>query len=179
MTIYFLFGKTGSGKSYIGNLLERHNIVHLDGDQYITDEMRSCLEKDEQMTPQMIDRYVVHLERVIKAKALEGKNMLVTQALYLDKHRQYLLKKIPDLTFVWLKSPAELRSSRITQRFQQGESKVTASYAKEMDTFFEPPTHQHLVLNNSFASFNDLLSHLEEVLSDVFVTSRDVNMACP
>lgn len=66
MTIYFLFGKTGSGKSYVGRLLEKQNILHIDGDNHITPRMLDCLIEDEQMTPDMIDEFVVVLIDVIK-----------------------------------------------------------------------------------------------------------------
>lgn len=66
MTIYFLFGKTGSGKSYIGRLLEKLNIIHIDGDKHITPRMVDCLIEDEQMTPEMIDEFVNVLIDVIK-----------------------------------------------------------------------------------------------------------------
>lgn len=68
MTIYFLFGKTGSGKSYIGELLRQLNIVHIDGDNHITQKMRDCLIEDEQMTPEMIDEFVDVLIDVINTQ---------------------------------------------------------------------------------------------------------------
>lgn len=66
MTVYFLFGKTGSGKSYLGRLLEKQNIIHIDGDKHITQRMLDCLIEDEQMTPDMIDEFVMVLIDVIK-----------------------------------------------------------------------------------------------------------------
>lgn len=68
MAVYFLFGKTGSGKSYIGGLLEKLNILHIDGDKHITQKMLDCLIEDEQMTPEMIDEFVNVLIDVIKTQ---------------------------------------------------------------------------------------------------------------
>lgn len=77
MTIYFLFGKTGSGKSYIGELLRQLSIVHIDGDNHITQKMRDCLIEDEQMTPEMIDEFVDVLIDVIKTQKLKHRTRVL------------------------------------------------------------------------------------------------------
>ncbi len=149
MNVYLLFGKTGSGKSFAGHLLENNGILHIDGDKHITNEMRACLENDEQMTEAMIGRFVEHLAKVInERKQTVTQSFVVTQALYLDCYRQKLLSLVDGLTFVLVESDESMRMQRIQTRFEQKESSVSPEYAKQMDKRFERPSHHYLILRN-------------------------------
>jgi len=151
MTIYFLFGKTGAGKSYIGKLLEQLNILHIDGDTHITSRMRDCLNEAEQMTPDMIDEFVDALIQVINRQKEKNptQSFVISQAMYLDKHRLRLLNAIPELQFVLIDVPQPLRESRISSRFLNRESKVSLDYAIRMDSFFQPPSHEKILIENT------------------------------
>lgn len=170
MTIYFLFGKTGSGKSYIGELLEQLKIIHIDGDAHLTQKMRDCLIEDEQMTPEMIDEFVDVLIEVIRSKKVElpKQSFVVSQALYLDKHRLKLLKTIPDLKFVMIDVTPVIRASRVTSRFRNKESKVSLHYANQMDKFFEVPSHDVILLENNKASDEALIAEIQKKLPALF-----------
>jgi gluconate kinase len=170
MTVYFLYGKTGSGKSYIGSLLEQHHIIHIDGDNYITQTMKDCLAKRVQMTPTMIDEFVEALIDVINQKKKENpeQSFVISQALYLDKHRLKLLKAIPDLQFVLMDVKPVLRAGRISSRFQNNESKVSLSYAIGMDKFFEDPTHDIIRFENNQDSDEALLEQIQEKMPALF-----------
>ncbi|WP_204308384.1 hypothetical protein, partial [Escherichia coli] len=78
--------------------------VHIDGDNHITQKMRDCLIEDEQMTPEMIDEFVDVLIDVIKTQKTKTPNesFVISQAMYLDKHRLKLLNAIPELEFVMI-----------------------------------------------------------------------------
>ncbi|HBD7151489.1 TPA: hypothetical protein KKW77_000822 [Legionella pneumophila] len=170
MTIYFLFGKTGSGKSYIGELLRQLNIVHIDGDNHITQKMRDCLIEDEQMTPEMIDEFVDVLIDVINTQKEKTpkESFAISQAMYLDKHRMKLLNAIPELKFVMIDVTPVLRASRITNRFRNQESKVSLRYATKMDTFFEYPSHETIRLENNQGSDETLIEQIREKLPALF-----------
>ncbi|KTC90484.1 hypothetical protein OQJ18_01465 [Fluoribacter dumoffii] len=170
MTIYFLFGKTGSGKSYVGRLLEKQNILHIDGDNHITPRMLDCLIEDEQMTPDMIDEFVVVLIDVIKNQKEKNptQSFVISQAMYLDKHRLKLLNAIPDLKFVMIDVAPRVRENFITSRFQNKESKVSPRYAKEMDKFFETPSHEIILLQNNQQADELLLQQIQEKMPALF-----------
>lgn len=177
MTIYFFFGKTGSGKTYISNLLEKHGIEHVNGDNYITDEMKECLEKDKQMTPDMIDRYVNHLIKVINKfrQSTSNQSFIVSQALYLNKHRIELLKSINDLQLVHIRTPDVLRGVRIDKRFMLKESKVSLEYAVKMDDFFEEPSVPVMNIENSYQDDTSLLRGLQILLKDLDLEFQNEN----
>ncbi len=168
MKVYLLFGKTGSGKSYIGELLERQHISHIDGDKHITNEMRECLKTNKQMTEEMIGRFVTHLAAVINQHKQDHPHaFVVTQALYLDCYRQELLQAVPDLEFILIDSNEPRRMQRIRERFERGESKVTPVYATKMDERFEQPTHPYKCIVNEGNS-DHLQVLLEEIMPELF-----------
>ncbi|WP_454781737.1 hypothetical protein [Legionella sp. WA2022007384] len=170
MIIYFLFGKTGSGKSYIGKLLEKLNIIHIDGDKHITPRMLDCLIEDEQMTPEMIDEYVNVLIDVIKTQKEKNpeQGFVVSQAMYLDKYRLKLLHAIPELKFVLIDVAPTVRAHFLTRRFQNKESKVSPRYANEMDKFFENPSHQIIPFENNQAADDVLIEQIHEKMPALF-----------
>lgn len=152
MTVYVLFGKTGVGKTYIGEFIaEQYDLPHIDGDKFITKEMQYCLEEDEQMTVEMIDAYVNNLIRIIEDFKRQniGTDLIFTQALYLNKHREQILAEISDSVMVHITVPEPLRFTRITNRYNLFKSKVHVDYAIEMDKHFQPPTHRTIEICNS------------------------------
>jgi len=170
MTVYFLFGKTGSGKSYIGEQLERMGIHHIDGDKHITQRMRDCLLEGEQMTRDMIDAFVEVLVNVIKAQKLKApqQSFVISQAMYMDHHRHRLLSAIPELKFVMIDVIQAIREDRVSSRFDNNQSKVSLSYAKDMDKFFEAPTHEVLLLQNNLNSTTALVADIKQVMPNLF-----------
>ncbi|MDR3501257.1 MAG: zeta toxin family protein [Legionella sp.] len=170
MTIYFLFGKTGSGKSYIGSLLENRNIIHIDGDKHITPRMLDCLIEDEQMTPQMIDEFVNVLIDVIKTQKEKTpkQSFVISQAMYLDKHRLKLLNAISDLKFVMIEVESTLRENFISSRYQNKKSKVSLRYANEMDKFFERPSHEIILFENNSKEDDLLIKKIYEKMPALF-----------
>lgn len=170
MAVYFLFGKTGSGKSYIGGLLEKLNILHIDGDKHITKKMLDCLIEDEQMTPEMIDEFVNVLIDVIKTQKenTPEQSFVISQAMYLDKHRLKLLNAIPDLKFVMIEVEAKIRENFITSRYQNNKSKVSLRYANEMDKFFERPSHEIILFENNHQADDILIQQIHEKMPILF-----------
>lgn len=181
MAIYFLFGKTGAGKSHVGELLKTHGVRHIDGDDFITAKMKQCLTEDIQMTPELIDEFVVVLGDVIAStkEKYPGMPFIISQALYLDSHRCQLLAQHPDLSFVHVQTSQVIREARINERYRCGKSKVTVAYAKEMDTFFENPSHPVLELENDDLSPVILLDKLQRLMPDVFIKEQAATKSLP
>lgn len=157
MTIYFLFGQTGTGKSYVGELLEERGFYHLEGDKHITSAMREYLQCGQQMTREMIQEFVRELIKVIQAEQQsQGEPFIVSQAMYVDQYRNQILAAVPDVKFVWVKSDPEQRQQRVLERFTKKESRVDVEYAREMEQFFENPTHPVTILDNSACQDEEL-----------------------
>lgn len=153
MTIYFLFGPTGTGKSYVGDLLSKKTgLLHIDGDKYITPLMRNALAQETPITREMIDEFVWVLVDKIKAQlAKDAKaSFIISQAMYMNEHRQILLDAFPgNMQLILIQSDEKIRKSRILSRYNAGKSKVTVKCAEEMDPKFEAPDHDFNVLDNN------------------------------
>lgn len=151
MTIYFLLGRTGTGKTYVGeNLKRKTGLPHYDGDKFITQEMRDALEKDIPLTRPMIDAFVEKLKGDI-ALLMEkhpGESFIISQALYMNEHREILLSAHPELRLIWVDSDEGIRQGRIKERFINGDSRVSPECAREMDTHFEAPEVPYDILMN-------------------------------
>lgn len=183
MTIYFLFGKTGTGKTYIADLLHHEfNIEHINGDAFITPRMKECLAKGVQMTSDMIDEFVLSLIKIItnKKQDMDGESFIVSQALYLDKNRLAVLKAFPkELKFVLIESNDRQRRNRIESRFSALKSKVSSEYALDMDKFFQQPTHPFITVNNDSQDGQLLVQHLRSSLPDLsFESAQQYEMSC-
>ncbi len=178
MTIYFLFGYTGSGKSFIGKQLSARGITHLEGDQFITEDMRSFLAEKKQMTREMIYVFTdILIEEIKKThNQLSGESFVVTQAMYVNDCRERILQAVSDLQFVWVQSDTPLRKQRVLERFENNESGVSEEYANEMDPLFEAPKHPVIVLNNSSISEETLMEEIREVMPELYLETKTFRM---
>lgn len=176
MNVYFIFGYTGVGKSYVGNLLKQQGVDYLEGDDYITPIMKEYLDEGLQLNQAMIVDFTKILIREIKAfqQHHPHKTLVVSQAMYLNECRLLLLNEVPGLKFIWLKSVTKSRHNIIKKRFQDKNSKVTQDYAVEMDNFFQHPTHDYLDLWNSYhpQESNELLQALSKMMPEAFIDNE-------
>lgn len=174
MAVYLLFGKTGTGKSYIGQLLEDQGVHHLDGDAYITDEMRLALKAGDQITEEMIGAFVDHLAKTINTEIKDqaGRPFVISQAMYLNQYRRQLADKVPSLQFMMIESDETLRMDRIRARFDEGQSKVSPDYALEMDKKFETPDHDFITLHNK-GDDEVLIQEVKSLIPNVFPVADD------
>lgn len=144
--IIYLFGLTGSGKNYVGDLLAQHSgrrVYHADDD--LTPEMRKALALRTGFTEEMRDEFFrIVAARINELKSMSGP-MIVTQATYKRKHRDYLQKHVSGLEFVLIHARDELIVRRLTLR---GGS-ITPDFAAEMRKNFEPPDPPCKVLVNN------------------------------
>ena len=54
--IIILFGLSGSGKNYVGELLAKHfGFTHIDADQWLTDEMKQSIENKQSFSLPMLE----------------------------------------------------------------------------------------------------------------------------
>lgn len=137
MSIYFLFGKSGSGKSFIGDYLQNHyNWFHFDADQLLTKEMKQYIRLENQMPVELIDEYMEILKiKIANFYQIQTKPIVISQAMYRNKSRLKLAQEFPQLQFVWVTADDQICYQRIKQRHNN----VTVSYAQKINPLFELP----------------------------------------
>ena len=137
MSITILFGKAGSGKSFIGEYLQNHyHCLHFDADQLLTDEMKKYIRLEKQMPVELIDEYMEILKRKIRDfYQTQTIPLIISQAMYRNKNRLSLLQEFPQLKFIWVTADEKVCYERIKQR----NNSITVSYAEKMSLLFELP----------------------------------------
>jgi gluconokinase len=143
--IWFLFGLSGAGKSYVGDLISRHTgwpVYHADAD--LTDDMRQALAEARPFTDAMRDVYFARLPALIRQHQQPGLPLIVTQGAYKQRHRDYLRRHLPQLSFVWVDAPQSLILQRLARR-RQG---IGPDSAAALFRDFEPPLDGSCYVHN-------------------------------
>lgn len=104
--VYILIGEIGSGKTFWGEKMAKaFDMPFFDGDTVATPEMIERVSNFKFLTSKILDNYIYnHLTPAIIEKAKEN-DLMVAQALYLNKHRIYLKNKLEELghvVYFWL-----------------------------------------------------------------------------
>ena len=144
--IKLLFGKAGSGKSYIGKLSSLTYGFHFhDADWDLPGHFRRAIENQERVNEQMKEDYVEIIIATIKRLMLTKKDICISQALPRDKYRKKILAAIPSVEYVWVDAPDELVLSRLENRARHIASR---SYGEMVNRVFEIPTVAHIKFEN-------------------------------
>lgn len=134
--VLFLFGLSGAGKSYVGDLMSAHTgwpVYHADTD--ITPHMRQALADARPFTDAMRDDYFALLPAYIEAHRRPDVPLIVSQGAYKQKHRDLLRGRVPGLEPIWVDAPHQLVLQRLEQRGQG----IRAASAAALFSDFEPP----------------------------------------
>jgi gluconokinase len=161
--VFFLFGLAGAGKSYVGDLIAKHfnlEVYHADAD--LLPEMREAIKQKQAFTDRMRDRYFEVVAKKINERIKTGDSLVVTQAAYKKRHRDYLAQQVQDIKFIYIKSPDELIFSRLLKRGDH----VTADYAQVLRVNFEAPEDSAATILN-VGSDSDLI---EQFKSNILLT---------
>ncbi|WP_250656278.1 shikimate kinase [Alkalimarinus coralli] len=149
--VLLLFGKSGAGKSFAGDILAEllgWHVYHADAD--ITDEMRAALSEHRPFTNEMRDHYFqIMVDKVLDLKR-NHQCIVVTQAVYKKQHRDYLLSNIPDLELVCVQSTEGLISERLSKR----EGGISSASARALSNDFEAPEEGAKVIKNNGSKFD-------------------------
>ena len=144
--IKLLFGKAGSGKSYIGKLSSLTYGFHFhDADWDLPGHFRRAIENQERVTEQMREDYIEIIIATIKRLMLTKKNICISQALPRNKYRAKIQAAIPSVEYVWVDAPDDLILSRLENRTRHIASR---SYAEMVNRVFEIPTVAHIKFEN-------------------------------
>lgn len=144
--LIILFGLSGSGKNFIAEILqETFDFDWLDGDDFLTAEMKEAIQHKKIFTQLMRDDFTQKLIQIISKEDFISKNLVITQALYKEKNRQQILAAFPEAKFIYVKADIHL----IQQRFKQKINNISLSYAENIQTQFELPKHFFAELINN------------------------------
>jgi len=144
--VWFLFGLSGAGKSYVGDVISQYTgwpVYHADID--LTAEMRLALTEARPFTDTMRDAYFSQVLEHIKNRQHADLPLIVTQGAYKRRHRDFLKVHLAGLSYIWVDAPLELIISRLEHRGQGIRVASAAALFKD----FEPP------LDGCFRLIND------------------------
>ena len=143
--LLFLFGLAGAGKSYVGNLigeLEDWYVYHAGDD--LTDEMLLALKEKRPFTERMRDDFFpVVVERIL-ALSQEHKRIVITQGVYKQRHRDYLIEIIPKMEMVCVDASNQF----IQQRLGDRATGISNASAEALRRDFEQPDSKTKVITN-------------------------------
>jgi gluconate kinase len=141
----FLFGLAGGGKSYVGNLIGRLAgwfVYHADDD--LTDEMKLALAEHRPFTEPMRDRFFAIVIENILALQKQHPQLVVTQAVYKQRHRDLLAAQIPNLELVCVTATDTV----IFQRIKKRDEGITIESAAALRADFQIPAPSCKVITN-------------------------------
>jgi gluconokinase len=158
--IVYLFGLAGAGKSWTGDVLERRfGFFRYEADADLTQEMRDSIASKQNMTIPMLDRYFEIIADRIVALASIHENLVVTQATYRERHREYLRGRLPDMILIHVAAPWET----IVERLSANRLVVDVSYAEQMLPYFEDPKQLVIRFENTGSEY-EAVQQLSQLL---------------
>lgn len=158
--IHILFGKSGSGKSYVSRVLTEHYGFHsFDADVILTDTMKAFIRDERIFSRTMMDDYVVRLSKRMHSFPHQSKPVFIAQALYGNQERFDLLKQFPDAQFILVHADDDVCYSRVQRRRDW----VSVEYAKKMLPYFEEPAHAYIQLDNSVEGRDHIIQQLNRL----------------
>lgn len=141
-----LFGKAGSGKSYVGRLASIAYGLHFhDADDDLPERFRAAIRNREKVTEEMRVEYAQGIVTAARRLMATHANLCICQALPRDRIRESLLRAIPSIEFVWVDAPEDLIAARLRER--PGHL-ASMEYAASVNNIFEPPVVPHEKLLN-------------------------------
>ena len=143
--IVFLFGVAGVGKNWVAERLrDRMGYYFYDADIDLTPVMRAAITAKEHFTDSMRDEFFALIARRIAELRKIHPKLVVAQAAYKQRNRDYLSRAVPGLKFIWVRAPNELIIERLGRRGDW----ISPEYAAQIYRNFEPPKLPCLVIEN-------------------------------
>jgi gluconate kinase len=143
--VLFLFGLSGAGKSWVGDLIGTEagrTVYHADTD--LTETMKTALQQQRPFTNSMRDEYFPIVAQKILSLRQGQRKLVVTQGVYKQRHRDYLLDRIADMEMLWV----EASDRFIEERLQRRRTGIDSASAAALRLDFElPPEGTKIVIN--------------------------------
>ncbi len=158
-SVLFLFGLAGVGKNFVGDLLgacSGRHVYHADSD--ITPAMREAIAARQPFTGEMRDEFFEVIKCQIAALQSKYGPLIVTQATYKQRHRDFITQHIPGVQFVHIVATDAI----ILERLRNRGDWISPEYASQMRANFEQPPASYPVLTNNGTS-SEILSQVNKL----------------
>jgi len=156
-----LFGQIGSGKSFVGERLQRDFGIHYhDADDDLPVDMIAAVRAHQPITEAMRDEFTEIIIARIGELALRHTHFCLAQALFKNRHRLRILTRCPTVMPVWIRSTEALIRARLLERTGH---LASAYYAEKINPGFEAPTMPHQAIDN-FGNDAALRQQLQELV---------------
>lgn len=161
--IVILFGLSGVGKTYIGDIIAKHfNYHHEDADKWLTDEMKLCIETKKSFTTGMLAEFTQIMIKNIEDLSKIYPKLVISQGLYRRKNRDEIKEHFfcDQLMFIEVRASYKTIAKRIAKRANL----VSPGYALVIEKFFEPMEDAHII-DNDQAGEESIITKLQKILS--------------
>lgn len=160
-TTLFFYGVAGSGKSFVANLVGDLAGWHVyEADDDISAAMKLALAEHRPFTDDMRDEFFARISlKIIELKKLHPQ-LAVSQAVYKQKHRDYLQDQIPAMDMVCVTASDQCIFDRITGR-NKG---ISHASAKALRADFEAPPRGGIIISNENSQL-EIISQLNAYYS--------------
>ncbi|EKD75376.1 MAG: hypothetical protein ACD_44C00148G0001 [uncultured bacterium] len=143
--LIILFGLSGSGKNFVGEILAKEFHFHYwDADAALPEKMREAIAHKQFFTQAMRDEMTELVIKKIDALQSQHEHLVISQALYKEKNRTTLSIAFPGAIFVHVKTTLENIRTRLNKR----KNGISYDYAYQISQFFEEPLLAHKILIN-------------------------------
>jgi gluconokinase len=145
--LLILFGLSGSGKNFVGDILAKEfNYFFWDADTILSPEMRDCIKNKTSFTQAMRDNFTKAIIQNISQLQTQQANLVVAQAFYKESNRQQLLTAFPTAQLIQIKAEPSI----IATRLQKNSNSINLDYAEKIKVNFEETALPHqIIINNS------------------------------
>ncbi|MES2217163.1 MAG: AAA family ATPase [Pseudomonadota bacterium] len=161
--ILILFGLSGSGKNYVGEILKnKFDFLFYDADEWLTTEMQTSISNKTPFTQAMRDAFCEVIIKKTQALQTEfpNKSIVISQALYKEVNRDQINKSFSDILFIEVQSSTDVILSRLRKRGNW----VDENYAIQISKNFEDATLAHQVIINEQDGDYAITSQLQSIL---------------
>ena len=142
----FFYGLAGAGKTHVGRLVTRlSGRFFYDADDDISAAMRLALAEQRPFTEAMRDEYFPRVARRILSLQQQHGTLVVTQGVYKQRHRDYLLAQVADMEMLCVECSQVVLQQRLSVRAQGISS---GSAAALLADFEQPPAGMKVLRND-------------------------------
>jgi len=146
MSLLFVFGTPGVGKSFVGRILHHeYGFFHYDADEDLTEEMITAIKNEVVFSDAMRQQYFDIVVEKTKFLLERNDNIVVTQALIKESNRHQILKALPEIKFIHVTAAV----NNINQRLKIRNNWVSIEYADKIRAVFEDPQMPHINIDNN------------------------------
>jgi shikimate kinase len=159
-----LFGKTGAGKNYVGNIIAReYNYYFYDGDRDLTDKMKKTLEMKCFFSDDMREEFNNVLIEKINDLLQNHSKIVFSQAFFKKRYREKIVDEFDFAKFIKIETEKLILEKRILKR----NNLITLNYSKNMNKLFEEPDSNDLVIKNN-SNQSEIIVQLKNIIPNLY-----------